>query len=154
MAEKCLAHAGPKAEKTLLQNKSVRNYGFAKSARLHLKREFEDVIRGGTKTVKHGIVLWHKSDARAAGDNPGARMGIVVSRRLGIAARRNKAKRLLREVFRLNRHKLKSAAVFVINPRNIEKVKDFDSANKAVFELWQSAGILNDSTAAPQDTNK
>lgn len=142
VAEKCLAHAGPKAEKTLLQNKSVLQYGFAKNARLHLKKEFEDVIKSGTKTVLNGLVLWHKSDA--CGPAGAARMGIVVSRKLGIAPCRNRAKRLLREVFRLNRHKIKSAAVFVISPRSTEHIKDFESAQSAVFELWQKAGLLKD----------
>jgi ribonuclease P protein component len=46
-----------------------------------------------------------------------ARLGITVTRKLGGAVRRNRTKRLLREVFRRNRHRLTSALDVVVNAR-------------------------------------
>jgi ribonuclease P protein component len=140
VAEKCLAPEEPKAEKTLLQNKAV-SYGLARDRRLHLKRDFEDIFKNGQKVSSGGLVLWHRLNP----DAPyGARMGIAVSRKLGTAPRRNRIKRLLREVFRLNGHKLKHGAAFVISPRESGKLKDFNSAQSAVFGLWKKAGITRD----------
>ena len=45
------------------------------------------------------------------------RLGLTVTRKFGGAARRNRAKRLLREVFRLHRHELSPALDLVVNPR-------------------------------------
>ena len=141
MEEKCSAPAGQKAESALSSNKTQKKYGFAKDARVRLKKEFSDIIKTGRKKSLNGIMIWYKPGADGA-DKSGARMGITVSRRLGNAPVRNRTKRLLREVFRLNRHKIQSAAVFILNPRGTEKLKNFQTAEKAVTELWQSAGIL------------
>jgi len=46
-----------------------------------------------------------------------ARLGITVTRKLGGAVRRNRTKRLLREVFRRNRHRLTPALDVVVNAR-------------------------------------
>ena len=43
------------------------------------------------------------------------RLGVTVTRRVGGAARRNRVKRVLREVFRLNRERLTPALDLVVN---------------------------------------
>lgn len=46
------------------------------------------------------------------------RLGITVTRKHGSAVRRNRAKRMLREVFRRNRHRLSLALDVVVNARS------------------------------------
>ena len=45
-----------------------------------------------------------------ANDRPHDRLGIVASRRVGGAVRRNRAKRLIREIFRLNKDRVSASA--------------------------------------------
>ena len=46
-----------------------------------------------------------------------ARLGITVTRKIGSAVRRNRIKRLIREVFRRNRHRISAALDLVVNAR-------------------------------------
>jgi ribonuclease P protein component len=52
-----------------------------------------------------------------ANDLPHDRLGIVASRRLGGAVQRNRAKRLIREVFRLNKRSRTTGSDIVIIPK-------------------------------------
>ena len=134
MAEECSAPDAPKAESAL---PSLNKHGLAKDFRLRLKKDFGDVFKNGKKAAHGGLVMWHRL---TAGENP--RMGLSVSAKLGSAPKRNRVKRLLREVFRLNRQKITPGAAFVISPRESAQLKDFNSTEKIVLELWRKAGIL------------
>ena len=76
--------------------------GLPHQCRLHLKRDFERVILGGTKLKYNAVVCWYgKTDSRLP-----ARFAVVVSKKLGPAVLRNRTKRLLREAFRQIRKNL------------------------------------------------
>ncbi|GIX45813.1 MAG: hypothetical protein KatS3mg131_0024 [Candidatus Tectimicrobiota bacterium] len=68
------------------------------SERLRRTRDFQRVLQQGVKLVTPLFVLYVLPSAE-----PRSRLGIAVSRRVGKAVVRNRAKRLVREVFR--RHK-------------------------------------------------
>ena len=137
VAEKCSAPEEPKAENALLLNKE-QSYGLARDYRLRLRRDFEDIFKNGKKVTHGGLILRYRLTAASK-----PRMGISVSAKLGSAPGRNRIKRLLREVFRLNRHKLNHGAAFVLSPRESGQLKDFNSTEIVVLELWRKAGILN-----------
>lgn len=69
---------------------------------------------GRRRTGKH-IVLW----VRSRGETPprAARLGVVVGRKHGIAARRNLFKRRVRETFRVNKDRFARGCDFVVSPR-------------------------------------
>ena len=71
-------------------------YGLPKPFRLHLKKDFEAIIRNAYRLQGEGMVIWWRPSSY-----PGARtrLGIVVSRKLGGAVVRNRVKRLLRESY-------------------------------------------------------
>jgi ribonuclease P protein component len=63
--------------------------------RLKKRSEFQAVLAEGRRSAGRYMVLVVRSNREAF-----ARLGIVVSKRLGSAVERNRAKRLVREVFR------------------------------------------------------
>lgn len=75
----------------------MASHGFSKAQRVRRKAEFQQVFDFGLRVPSRYFTLLV---AQRSGNT--ARLGIVASRKLGDAVRRNRAKRLIREVFRLN----------------------------------------------------
>jgi len=85
---------------------------FPKENRLLKSVEFDRVFKNGTKVITPVLVFfWNPSPA---GIN---RLGLVVSRKVGNAVRRNRIKRMTREAFRLNQASLFSGVDIVTIPR-------------------------------------
>jgi len=77
---------------------------FTKADRLLKRSEFLRLSKSG-----HRIHNRHFTALFCPGLRGQTRLGVTVSRKVGHAATRNKIKRLSREYFRLNRHKMKGA---------------------------------------------
>lgn len=118
--------------------------GLPRLCRLHLKRDFEGIIRGGIKLQYNGVVLWGRSGARDS-SRP-ARFAVVVSRKLGPAVVRNRAKRLLREAFRLNRKNFLPGTDIIVSPRDCEKLGNVHAAQDALMTLCGRAALLGPSS--------
>lgn len=69
------------------------------------------------------------------------RMGLVTGRKVGNAVTRNRVKRLLREVFRLNKHRLLPGADVVFVSRPAAAKYGFHQLEAAVLQQWQAAGV-------------
>lgn len=78
--------------------------------RLRASREFAGLRREGQREVVGCLIAnWA---VLPAGATP--RVGVVASRKLGSAVVRNRAKRLLREAFRLHQHELRQPVAAVL----------------------------------------
>ena len=113
--------------------------GFPRRSRITRKTEFVNVLETGKKTASADFVLWRKPCGPGL-NTP--RLGVMVSKKLGGAVIRNRAKRLIREVFRLNRRHLIEGVDMILYPRTVENLHDFDSAQKAIFTVWRKAGVV------------
>jgi len=71
--------------------------GFARNERIRRRAEFQQVYERGTRVHGRLFTLFVLPAQQASSP---ARLGIAATKKLGAATRRNRAKRLIREVFR------------------------------------------------------
>jgi ribonuclease P protein component len=126
-------------------------HGFSKAQRVRRKAEFQHVFDGGTRVSSRFFTLLvarHPGPSTSLGAGPStslgtgpvARLGLVASRKLGDAIRRNRAKRVIREVFRLNQPLHGGAGVdLVVIPRRELCDAPFTDIEKEFRGAWRRA---------------
>lgn len=87
------------------------------------------------------MVLWLRDGEHAA-----CRLGVVASKRVGKAHERNRAKRMLREVFRLNRHRLSTRMDIILVARKSILNHSADNVLRDFESVCQKAGILQETS--------
>lgn len=70
---------------------------FGRESRILVSRDFDRVMRQGRRVHSRNLILF-----LAKGEGEGPRLGLAVSRKVGVAVCRNRWKRLLRAAFRLS----------------------------------------------------
>jgi ribonuclease P protein component len=93
---------------------------FRPEDRITRSSRFKQIYAGGNPLFSRTMVVYH---AAAAGER--SRIGMTVSRKIGNAVVRNRAKRLIREVFRKNRSALVRPLDLVINAKKSIAGEDF-----------------------------
>jgi ribonuclease P protein component len=93
----------------------TERHPFPRSHRLSGKPAFTAVFDAKVKESRGPLVAYARPN-----ELPDCRWGISISRRVGVAAKRNRIKRLLRESFRLLRHDLPRGydVVVVVRPHD------------------------------------
>lgn len=97
----------------------IPGFSFKKSQRLLNKNDFQNLRSGSRFFVSEVLVFYVKNNS--IGHD---RIGIAVSKKYGNAVKRNRAKRIIRENFRLSDQTSSSCDVLVsMNLRNIKNKK-------------------------------
>ena len=108
------------------------------SSSLKLNHIFQRLYH--TKGVADGYLVLYARKNRTEGN----RVGITVSKKLGKAHIRNRTRRRIREVYRLNEEAFLSGWDIVVVARSKAVDAEFSRLTKSYLSLAKKAGILRD----------
>jgi ribonuclease P protein component len=109
-----------------------------RSSRLVQSRDFSRVRQAGERLAQGCLIAnWQKLPAGAR-----ARLGVVTSKKIGGAVERSRARRLLRESFRLHQHDLSQPVDMVLVARNSIAGKTFAAVEKDYLAALKRAGLV------------
>jgi ribonuclease P protein component len=112
---------------------------FGRAARIKQSRDFARVRQEGQRTVCGCLIAnWRALPA----DHP-ARLGVVVSGKIGGAVIRSRVRRLLRETFRLHQHDLARPVELVLVARQSIAGRDLREVEQDFLTALNRAGLLN-----------
>jgi ribonuclease P protein component len=113
-------------------------FKFSRSLRLSRASEFSLVKASGKSwTGKHLVLAVLTRESEAA-----PRIGIITTKRLGNAVSRNQIRRRIREIFRLNQHRIRRGFWVVTIARRSSATATFDELERDWLRLVVRASIL------------
>ncbi len=130
----------------------MKKEGFSKKERLRKEKEFQRVFKEGKKIwIEKVALLFFCSNSVGI-----RRLGIVVSKKIGKAVKRNRAKRLIREVFRKNKEIFPEKSDIIIIPHpSIVKLKYNEVEEKflkALKRFGEKSEIVQNPQGVPSKT--
>lgn len=100
---------------------------------------FRRLYRKGTSTANRYLVLYQRRNGTG-----GNRVGITVSAKLGHAVARNRLRRRLREIYRLNEKSFRRGFDLVAVGRFAAMEADYQSLERAYLALAGKLGLLRE----------
>src|SRR5690242_1918210 len=111
---------------------------FSRSARIKQGRDFARVRQQGERLANGCLVAnWQGLPAGAP-----SRLGVITSRKVGSAVVRNRARRLIRESFRIHQHDLAQPVDLVLVARPSIVGKGFTEVEKDFLTTLRKARLL------------
>ena len=115
----------------------ARRLRLGRSSRLAQSREFARVRQAGERLAQGCLIAnWQKLPVGAV-----PRLGVITSKKIGGAVQRSRARRLLRESFRLHQHDLAQPVEMVLVARNSIAGKKFADVEKDYLAALKRAGL-------------
>ena len=112
---------------------------FGRAARLKRGADFSRLRQAGERQVSGCLIAnWQRRPAEAA-----SRLGVITGSRIGGAVVRNRARRLLREAFRLHQHDLATPVDLVLVARASITGKGFAEVERDYLAALRKAGLLS-----------
>lgn len=105
--------------------------------RMTKKIDFKNVFaHGKSYTSKHVVVYIFRATTK--------RFGFIASKKVGNSVKRNRAKRLLREVVRLHLDKISGEYLMILIARNAINSTTYREVEKSLLYVWKKAGIFDE----------
>ena len=118
--------------------KAAAHFSFGRKARIKQKRDFVRVREQGQRLAVGCLVAnWQKLPDAAI-----SRLGVITPGKIGNAVIRSRARRLLREVFRLHQYELAGPMDLVLVARSSIAGKAFQDVEKDFLTTARKAGLL------------
>lgn len=112
--------------------------GYGRKQRIKTGRDFSRVKQGGERLATGCLIAnWFRLPQGSK-----SRCGVITSSRLGNAVFRNRARRLLREAFRLHQHELSGPIDLVLVARNSIAGKSYAEVEKDFLTSLRKAGLF------------
>ena len=119
--------------------------GLPRARRIKQGREFARARAQGRRLVQGCLIMnWIVLPPGSV-----SRVGVITMRKLGHAPARSRARRLLREAFRLRQHCLRNPADIVLVARNSIVGRTFSEVDRDYLAALQRAGMVR----APASSN-
>jgi ribonuclease P protein component len=118
-------------------NRTTKKFTLKYHERLHKKFDFFRCFNKGTvlKNNKIKLIIYNRNN----GINV-SRIGLVTSKKIGIAVLRNKTKRLLREIFRCNKHLIQTRLDIIIILNKYTIGLNYQSLHSVFINLLKKGG--------------
>jgi len=129
--------ASVSSSKTAVSKGQPLRFTLGKSERLIRSADFREAYDQDRKQVGKFVVLWQRNANDASN-----RLGVVASKKVGNAVHRNRAKRKIREVFRLNRHLLNTTDDIVIVARKTINEASVAEVKEDFINCCCTAGLI------------
>jgi ribonuclease P protein component len=113
---------------------------FGRAARIKQARDFARLRQHGSRLIS-GCLIANWQGLPMTG---GSRLGVITPASIGGAVERNRARRLLREAFRLHQHDLSQAIDLVLVARKSIAQKAFTEVEKDFLTTLRKAGLLKE----------
>lgn len=108
-----------------------------RASRLQQSRDFARVRQQGERLAQGCLIAnWSKLPAGAP-----PKLGVVTSKKIGGAVERSRARRLLRETFRLHQHEFAQPVELVLVARNSIAGKNFADVEKDFLAALSRTGL-------------
>lgn len=127
------------------------NFRLSREQRIVHSRQFRETFSQKKKWVGRFMVLWVRT-----GEGASLRLGVVASKKVGAAHQRARAKRRLREAWRLNRCRMGGEKDVVLVSRRAILNASWDDVVNELISLSRRAGLLecNEEKATDEDCER
>ena len=112
--------------------------GLGRKVRIKQSRDFAQIRLQGERLTQGCLLAnWRRLPVEST-----SRLGVITSGRIGNAVVRGRARRLLREVFRLHQHELTQPVDLVLVARQSLTTKRFGDVETDFLKTLRKAGLL------------
>ena len=112
-------------------------HGLSRKQRLTAPKLLRETFEQNRRFAGQLMIMWIRN-----GSDASLRLGVVAGRTIGGSVERHRAKRRLREAFRLNRHRLQGKCDIVLMARDKLIRAPWNEVQSELIELADKAGLL------------